>query len=224
MTRRTEAELEKIQEAREFYQRDGFEVVVNPPPELFPFDLGGFCPDLLVEKGDQHYLVKVRPPRTPVSIDHVTQISNEVRARPGWRFYLVSADDVHWDAPGISDPLASWETLGARAEQAIGLARTGSAPEAAVLALWSAVEGVLRKIAEAAQIPIERMPVATVMPGLVNMGELMREPYFALRDLLDVRNRLLHGYEIDRAEVDRAAGVLINVLGELLRVPAERAA
>lgn len=224
MSRRTEAELEKVGELRERYERDGFHVVANPGPELFPFDLGGLCPDLLVERGDQHYLVKVRPPRTPVPLDQITEVSREVRKLPGWRFYIVSAEDVHWDAPGIADPLAPWQTLHARAEEAIRLARTGTAPEPAVQALWSAAEGFLRRIAEAAEVPVERLPVRVVISSLCSMGELSYEHWEALHDLLDVRNRLLHGYEVDPAEVTRASATLVAVLEELIRAPMEQAA
>ncbi|HET7232720.1 MAG TPA: hypothetical protein VFJ16_22100 [Longimicrobium sp.] len=226
MTRRTEAELEKIREVAERYEQEGFRVLRQPGPESVPFDLHGFRPDLLVEKADQHFLLKVRAAtgQPSFSLDRMMEVSREIQKRPGWSFYIVTANDVHEDAPGIADPLASWAKIRSRAADAIRLSKSEGATEAAVLVLWVAMEGILRKMADDARIPIERLPVAQVIPTLYSMGELTYEQYEVLTGLLGVRKRLLHGFDAPAADVTRASQCLVEILGELIREPLERAA
>jgi hypothetical protein len=214
----------KIAEVRAEYESRGFEVIPDPAPELIPFDLDGYRPRLLMHHGDEHYLVDVRHLGISISVDRLIEVSDEVRKHRGWHLFLVTTGDVPSGAPGIYDPLAGWPKLRRRVVAAIQLADRGGDPEAALLALWAALEGVLRKTAQRLSIPVERLPTAQLLPSLYSYGNLTLEQYEMLQEVLRVRDRVAFGYETGERDLAHAGGVLANLLPELLPQPARKAA
>ncbi|RZK87751.1 MAG: hypothetical protein EOO62_38715, partial [Hymenobacter sp.] len=72
------------------YQQRGYQVYREPSEAAahIPFDLGGYRPDLLVEKGDEHLLIEVRSEQSPFSIDRFQNLTLMVRQHPGWRLLV----------------------------------------------------------------------------------------------------------------------------------------
>ncbi|MFL5382599.1 MAG: hypothetical protein ACJ8GN_08825 [Longimicrobiaceae bacterium] len=217
-------ELEaKVAEVRADYESRGFEVIPDPGPELIPFDLDGYRPRLLMRRDDEHYLVEVRHLGLPFSVDRLIEVTDEVRKRRGWHLLLVTTGDVPYGAPGIYEPLASWPKLRRRVASAVHLAEGGS-PEAALLALWAALEGVLRKSAQRLLLPVERLPTPQLLPSLYSYGGLTPEQYETLQDVLRVRDRIAFGYEAAERDVTHAGRALAALLPELLPQAARKAA
>lgn len=214
----------KVAEVRAEYESRGFEVIPAPGLELIPFDLDGFRPRLLMRRGDEHYLVEVRHLGVPFSVDRLIEVTDEVRKHHGWHLLLVTTDDVPHGAPGIYEPLASWPKLRRRVASAIHLAGSGGNPEAALLALWAAVEGVLRRSAQRLSLPIERLPTPVLLPNLYSYGNLTLEQYETLQDALHVRDRIAFGYDAAERDVTQAGRALVALLPEVLPQVTRKAA
>jgi len=217
--------IRKLEEVRAEYEARGYEVVTDPGPDDVPFDLDGFCPDLLARGRGANHLIVVRGSAQWVSMGRLSEAAAEVRKHPGWHLTLVTADDVELvGAPGLDDSLPSWPRLRADASRAFGMVHAGAEPDASFFVLWATLEGVLRKTAECAGLPIERLPTADVLPSLYDFGGLSTEQYDRLRALLALRNRVAHGFPASRKELEGGVKDLMDVLASLLPQAAERAA
>ena len=112
---------------------------------------------------------------------------------PGWRFSLVLVNPEHPDeiSEAQAAPLSLVEE---RVRNATALVQAGQT-EAAFLLLWSALEGVLRALADRAQLPLASLPTSTLIRELYSAGEISRDQFESLLRLLPARNRLVHGLE-----------------------------
>lgn len=224
MSKIPEMKPAKLREVEERYTQQGYEVVRRPGPGDVPFLLSGYRPDLLARKDDQHILIDVRTPGQELPVDLMTEVALTARKLPGWRYLLFTVDDLTDDAPGFIEPLPAWPELRRRCDDAIRLAQSGSAPEAGALALWSALEGMLRKTAEDAGISTEREPLDCLLTILYSEGELSLRHYDSLRGVLGIRRRLIHGYNVDPQEIAVTSRYLIDLMQELPRPRVEQAA
>jgi hypothetical protein len=208
-----DARQKRISELAAEYAQRGFHVLADPGPDAVPFDLGGYRPSLLASKGDEHHIVEVKTPGTHFTVDRLQELSEEVSRHPNWRFFLVTADDL---APGefpASAVLLSWEQLEERFQKAGRLLELGGS-EAALLALWAVLEGMLRLQAERASLPIERLPSSALINHLYSHGELSMDQFDEALLLLDLRNRVTHGFATP--DVDKAANRLQSLIVGLL--------
>lgn len=206
---------ERVHEIADEYEDRGYRVTVQPDPSSLPFDLGGYRPDLLAEKDGQHYLIAVRASGTRLSVDRFVEVAREVSRHPGWRFLLVTADDVTQDGlPLTREKLLSWDELRAQASAAAELSKAGQEP-AAILALWAALEGILRRYAERVSLPVERLPASVLIKHLYSHGELSMQQYDAARAALEVRSRVAHGFEA--SGLSAAVSQLSALVRDLLR-------
>lgn len=206
---------QKIHELTRSYEEQGFVVKPEPGARDLPFDLGGYVPDLLVEKDDQHLLVEVKPAGVPLSADRLQTLAATVRQHAGWRFLLVTADDVVAGLlPASVGELVSWQVVAERARRAEHLLNLGET-DAAFLMLWSALEALLRHHAAQVSLPIERLPTAALLDYLYSQGELPFAQFEQAQAALQVRNRLAHGYEA--TETSRETRPLHTLVADLLQ-------
>ena len=206
---------QKIHELTRSYTEQGFAVKAEPETRDFPFDLGGYVPDLLVEKGDQHLLVEVKRAGIPLSADRLQALAATIRQHAGWHFLLVTADDVAAGLlPDSGGELVSGQALTERAHRAEHLLSLGET-DAAFLMLWSALEALLRQHATQVALPIERLPTAALLDYLYSQGELTFEQFEQAQAALQVRNRLVHGYEA--TETSRETRPLHTLVADLLQ-------
>ncbi len=205
--------LESDLEARvaEKYLRQGFSVITNPPLSSLPFDLGGYRPDLIAQKKpDQNYIIEIKSGFRQISVDRFRAIAEIVQSHPGWRFLLVSNDD---DLPiGSERDLLQYDEALLRANQAEALITSGAA-EAAFLFLWSTLEGMMRRRSIASAIPIERMIPLAMTNHLYSQGELSRQQFHRIKDLISMRNRIAHGYH--DPQLEEGASELLLLVREL---------
>jgi hypothetical protein len=195
----------------EKYKKQGFSVVVNPGSDLLPFDLGGYRPDLIAQKEpDQNYIIEIKGSSRQISVDRFRSIAEIVQAHPGWRFLLVTGDD---DLPIGSDlDLLQYDEALRRANQAEALI-AGGAAEASFLFLWSTLEGMMRRRSLQSAIPIERMTPLAMINHFYSQGELSREQFHAIKELVSIRNRAVHGYR--DPQLKEGAGKLLRLVREL---------
>jgi hypothetical protein len=206
------AREEKVSELAEQYASMGYEVFRDPETHLFPFDTFGYRPSLLARKGEENIMVEVRTMGRHAPIGRIVELVEEAR-RHGWRFTLVTLDDVEIGPLSDDDVLPTWDHLRERIGRAERLLRTNET-EAAFLFLWATLEGMLRRETQEAGLPIERLPSSGMIKHMVTYGVLDHEQLRRMEALLVVRDRVIHGFQA--SELARSMSELQDVVRELM--------
>ena len=184
---------EKIDSLASTYAKQGFTVLREPSSSELPFDLGDYEPDLIVTNGDSRLIIEVKTTASRISVDRFQSLAQEISKHPGWRFLLVTLDDVDSSRiPTTSSELPTWPQLVAKLQQAQALIAEG-ALEPALLYLWSIFEAALRKRAIAQSIPVERLPASTLLNHMYSQGEISVDDVDLFREFMGKRNRIAHG-------------------------------
>jgi mRNA-degrading endonuclease RelE of RelBE toxin-antitoxin system len=187
---------DKVESLIKKYRDEGFTVIQNPKANQLPFDLDNYQPDILATKNQNEsgLIIEVKTSISPVSVEQLQSVAEEVSRHPGWRFLLVTLEDIEAESlPGISEELPSWEELIDHFSQ-VGKLIENNNIEPAFLFLWSVFEGALRKRAVDVSIPIERLPVIRLLRSMYSLGELSISEFDIIQAYLEKRNRLAHGY------------------------------
>jgi hypothetical protein len=195
MTTGNEADhRQKIEELRLQYEREGYLVETEPQGQDLPFDLGTYRPDLVARKanGIGGLIVEVRTSSGRTSVERFQGIAQTVREHEGWRFLIVSVEDL--SAATKEYPLPSWNELDAKVAQASQLLDSGMR-DAAALFLWSIFEGAMRKLAIATATPVERLPASRMMNQLYTLGYISVSELQAAKNFLQIRNQVAHGFQ-----------------------------
>lgn len=190
------SEQDRLQGIAEKYKLQGFEVVVEPSKSLIPFDLGNYCPDLMARKGsDVGYIIELKNSIAKISVDRYREIAEIVAQHHGWRFLLITGEDISSDDPKDDSELLTWEQMLQRQEQAQRFLAIGEV-EVAFLYLWGILEAAMRRQARQVSIPIERFPANSLINHLYSQGELSMEQFDQVRGIQTIRDRLIHGYQL----------------------------
>lgn len=209
---KSEASRQKMSELAAKYEHEGFEVLVEPDPSAVPFDLGGYRPDVLASRGNEHHIVAVRDLGTRLPIDRFQNLAQEIGRHEGWHFILVTSDDLNPGSFPATSPLLSWEQLRERWKIAARLVETGPS-EAALLLLWALFEGMLRLQAHRIALPVERFPTEGLIKHMYSHGELSMQQYEWAMEMLDLRNDVAHGFAAD--DVAGAAAQTLDIIPDL---------
>jgi mRNA-degrading endonuclease RelE of RelBE toxin-antitoxin system len=187
---------DKVESLIKKYRDEGFTVIQNPKADQLPFDLDNYQPDILATKNQNEsgLIIEVKTSISPVSVERLQSVAEEISRHPGWRFLLVTLEDIEAESlPGISEELPSWEELIDHFSQ-VGKLIENNNIEPAFLFLWSVFEGALRKRAVDVSIPVERLPVIRLLRTMYSLGELSISEFDIIQAYLEKRNRLAHGY------------------------------
>jgi hypothetical protein len=207
-------EKNRLQGIAEKYRLQGFEVVIEPSKSLIPFDLGNYCPDLIARKGsDEGYIIEFKNSIAKISVDRYREIAEIVAQHHGWRFLLITGEDVSSEDPKDDSKLLTWEQMSQRQEQAQKFLAIGEV-EVAFLCLWGVLEAAMRRQAKQVAIPIERFPANSLINHLYSQGELSMEQFDQVRVIQGVRNRLVHGYQLHN--LDEPTKHLQGLVNELI--------
>ena len=132
----------------EKYRLKGFEVVIEPSKSLIPFDLGNYHPDLIARKSsDEGYIIELKNSTSRISVDRYREIAEIVAQHHGWRFLLITVDDISLEDAKGNDELLTWEQMLQRKEQAQRFLAIGEV-EVAFLYLWGILEAAMRQQAK----------------------------------------------------------------------------
>ena len=183
----------RIREIAERLRREGYDVVLEPRPADLPFDLGGYRPDLLARRDQDGLVLEVKVRASRLSFDTLRSVAEEVRRHPGWRFLLVTSEDISDNDLLVDEhDRDTWNEIANRIEHARALLVQGD-PEAAYMLTWIAFERMLRLQATRINLPIERLSPSIVIRQLYSVGELTIEQFDTALACQDVRNRVVHG-------------------------------
>lgn len=184
---------DKIEALAQEYLRQGFAVTKEPSAELIPFDLGGYRPDLIAQKGNKNLVIEVKSTASRISIGKLQSIAQEIARHEGWRFLLVTLDDIDsGEVSNLSEEFPAWSQLEQKLLQARALIAAG-AIEPAMLYMWSIFEAALRRRAISQNIPVERLPATMLIKHMYSQGEVSVNDVDTFLDFMKIRNRIAHG-------------------------------
>jgi mRNA-degrading endonuclease RelE of RelBE toxin-antitoxin system len=212
---------EKVESLIKKYRDQGFTVIQNPKADQLPFDLDNYQPDILATKNENEtgligLIIEVKTSIHPVSVERLQSIAEEVSKHPGWRFLLVTLEDIQAESlPGTSEELPSWEELINYFSQVTKLIENNNI-EPAFLFIWSIFEGALRKRAVDVSIHVERLPAIRLLRTMYSLGELSISEFDIIQAYFEKRNRLAHGYiqKLDSEVLPRFVTLVVKLLIE----------
>lgn len=196
------------------YERRGYKVTVRPPHEMLPDFLVGFQPDLLARSATENLVIEVRARGQIGPLQELSALERVLQDQTGWQFELF----IDGEKAQQRDTLGT-DQVAALLREAEQLS-AHSHRTAAFLLAWSAVEGSLRLVAEREQVELEAHAPVQIVQELYSMGLLSRAQYETLAAHLDLRNALVHGFQVPETEVASAFPALLTVAHELLDNPA----
>jgi hypothetical protein len=167
---------------------------------------------LIVKKGNTVTLVEVKTKAQQLSFDRLRSLAEEVGRHEGWRFVLITNQDVAPEVPAEDDDF-SWPEVEHRVQAAERLAGLGER-EASYLILWIAVERMLRHQARTVALPVDRLAPAVLIRQLYSQGELSSSQFETALRCQDVRNRLAHGFRVP--DLDDSSTALAHLAHELI--------
>lgn len=187
------AQDEKLDSLTATYEQQGFTVLRKPSSDQLPFDLGGYRPGLIATRGETGLIIEVKTTTSHISVDRFQALAQEIARHPGWRFLLVTLEDVDsLGVPTTAPELPTWSQLAMKLRQAESLIAEG-ALEPALLYLWSIFESALRRRAIVQSIPVERLPPAALLNHMYSQGEVSVQDIDLFREFMGKRNRTAHG-------------------------------
>jgi Holliday junction resolvase len=192
--------------------REGYDVVVEPGPDLLPPDLARFRPDILARRGEEKLIVEIKARSDRPSGSQIQELARLVRAKPGWHFELVVAPPE----PTESESGTTWTAAeaAARVAEAEALVDAGH-DEAGLLLAYAAAEAAARHLAERAGMGVQWWSPPALFRQLVHAGLLDRQHVEALDRTRISRNQLVHGLTPD-GDVGPQVRKLAQVARELL--------
>jgi hypothetical protein len=200
--------------ARE-YEAQGYQVLLEPPPEMRPAFLANFRPDMLALSHDENVVVEVRSHATLASEDDLVALTQAVNAIPGWRLDLVvtnprSISPANGDAEELSH--AEIQERVVQVQTLLG----SNQEDAAILLAWSTTEAALRLLARQKNISLETNQPGFIVKKLFSLGLLSWDDYQLLQESLRFRNLIVHGYRSPDPKSEVIRKLMVKV-AELLK-------
>jgi hypothetical protein len=205
-----EAHDQAVEKLAGEYKAKGFQVQKEVD---LPFSFAGqqrYRADLVAERGDEHLVIEVKlhGVQEGPQARRWSEIAREVRSHPGWHFQIVAVDR---ELPAIPNP----ERIAAEIASAEALLEQGTVT-AAILVAASAFEAAAqRRLQEIGALPNGNASRQTLVERLVSEGQLDQEDFVPLRDAIEVRNAVSHGY-FDQPASREAATRLVTSARRLL--------
>jgi hypothetical protein len=201
----------------ESYVFQGYEVIYQPHIQQMPFDLNGYSPDLLVKISDrQGFIVEIKDEATNLEISHYRQLAQNIAEHSGWRFLLITEEDA---TPIAEEDLADLKLTRSqilhRKERIAKLISIGER-EAAFLSLWIFAEVLMRRHARQALIPIDRLPTILMINHLHAQGEISEHQFARAISLIEIRNRVAHGFPVKTLNLNEAIENLLILVDEFI--------
>jgi len=183
-----DAETSFLERMRPFYERQGYRFTVHPQQADVPAFLASQLPDAVASKGNGGIVIKlVSRPEQSIR-PSLVELRDLIKDHPEWQLTVAH---MGRDPSGVRNmPVVGKGLILRRADEAERLAMDGEIAAAFVLG-WSLLEASLNSLHPAAD-KRPRTP-GTVVQTLSMYGDISYEMENALRPLIDLRNRVVHG-------------------------------
>jgi hypothetical protein len=211
----TAREHQRLLEVAREYRRQGYEVTIEPQPHELPAFLASFRVDMLARNETENVIIEVRTQESLTGTPELDALAQALQDKPSWRLELVVTNPKDRSSIQLRNaaPL-DYEEITYRLREAKELSGQEHG-EAALLMAWSAIEALLRSIADQETIPVVPAQPEQLTKSLFIYGLLDREQYQTLQKGLQARNTVVHGYkeqESFAATLDRLLHVANQVM------------
>lgn len=167
-------------------QSQGYDVFVHPNKQIVPSFLGSYVPDLIAVRDDKSLVFEIKR-KNSLSETFVEGLAKRFQGQDRWEFRVV------WVNPSETQELMasqSRETISGRLNEISRLLESGFV-DSAMLVSWAALEAIGRKLM-AKEFTRPQSP-GRLIQVLAKEGHITPDEADLLRELADVRNRLIHG-------------------------------
>lgn len=208
------SESEKAQEIAQKFESQGYSVFTDPAPENIPFDLEGYTPDLIAMKDSGGIIVEIKASLKRLPTQKFHEISKLVSSHQGWRFALVTLDDPVSKAMSVAETdLPDKQALKGRLKDIDALIKMNML-SSALMSLCIQIESWLRIKARMADLPFDFLQPQRLMNHLYSDGEISIDQLDQLQDLMQLRNKVVHGFDVDvtMEQVDEATTLLHEII------------
>jgi REase_AHJR-like len=184
---------QKLKSTAQELSENGYKVLIEPSNSDLPFELGGYRPDLIAIKNDGGIVLEIKTSLNRLSIDRFQDIAERISSHSGWRFLLVTLDDINEKIlPSNQSDLPSWDDLDSQLNKLNTLIQE-SFFEPALLFFWSILEAAMRKRSIVQNIPIWRFPENNLLKHIFSSGEISVSDFDLFNTCLELRNKSAHG-------------------------------
>jgi uncharacterized protein YutE (UPF0331/DUF86 family) len=185
----------------------GYDVFVHPNKQMVPTFLGAYVPDLIALRNDKNLVIEIKH-RNGSAENVLKDLAKRFEGQNQWEFRIV------WVSPSESQDgltLQSQEAISTRLKEISRLLGAGFV-DSAMLMAWATFEAIGRKLMpkefERPQSPGRLVQV------LATEGHITPDEGDVLRQLVDLRNRFIHGdlaITITQPQVDSFVRILSSL-------------
>lgn len=199
---------------RTAYEKRGFSFVAQPQPEMLPPFISPYRPDAIAQKPGENVIIAVKRHQSSSPEQHFGEIRSRIAGHPDWKLNVVYAVEKPEDA--IVIPVASLNTLKQRIAE-VGALKATNHHRAPFILAWSILEAAVNRLNQPATGHL-RSP-GQLVQSLAMEGHLGKEAELILRQLANLRNRIVHGDLEANASEEDVGHVLAAINETLVEVP-----
>lgn len=201
-----QAEAEFLEGLRSRYEDQGFTFTIAPDQTLLPAFLLSYTPDAVAQKPGQNVAIEVKQHQSPASQRQLQEIRRLFESHPDWQFHVVYMSSAPLQSITISPPSSA--AIRGRMEEVRALSKEGHQRAAFVIA-WSLLEAALQSVG--GDEPSKPRTPGTVVQTLGMHGFISAETERRIRELIQLRNRIVHGDVAAEPTAEHVALVLSAV-------------
>lgn len=176
-------------------EEDGYSVILAPSPSSIPFDLKNYYPDLIATGPQGNLIVEVKTRGDSRSIERYKEIADEVSRHEGWRFMLSTIDEPYQEESVELKPELTPDSL-QRALSKLEALLDSESFELAVPYLWMIYISAMRSFGRKQGLPMDATTDRSVINYMYTMGGISADEFEESKRFLDIRNKLLHTFDI----------------------------
>jgi uncharacterized protein YutE (UPF0331/DUF86 family) len=170
------------------YEERGFSFVVAPGAESLPDFLGSYRPDAIAQKEGENVIIEIIRQQHSPGEQPLADLREGLANHKDWKLNIIYARERPEDL--IVIPVPRLDMLKQQIAEVETLEATGHHRAAFVLS-WSVLEAVLNRVKESG--PHRIRAAGQVVQTLTMDGHIGAATERKLRELSDLRNRIVHG-------------------------------
>lgn len=206
-----EPEREFLDDLRARYEDEGYTFIALPGRDALPAFFGTYAPDALARKPARNIAIEVKRRRSPTTELALRDIRRLFEGHPDWQLEVFYLGGDPWQSATI--PAAAPASIRRGVDEVRALVRQGHRRSAFITA-WSLIEAAFRVLeGETANRPAKP---GTIVQALAMRGAIGPDLDQRLRDLIVLRNRVVHGdlsVEPTNSDVEAVLSALEETLG-----------
>jgi uncharacterized protein YutE (UPF0331/DUF86 family) len=191
----TQSEIEsaKLEQIAAEYRQKGYNVSIRPDSATVPQFLSPFRPALIVQSKNDNAVIEVKSAKDLTS-GSLAELAAKIESEPSWRLELAVVNQPFAQEVPQYGILVTEDQLDHILRQAQVLSLQKSYEPAALMAS-AAAEAILRRMAVASGVEVEKKSSGSVLKLLYALGLIDADQYDNFSRAMDFRNAYVHGFE-----------------------------